>query len=151
MAAPIMRVLAFQPLGAPGLGKGIWAFSDCTHYLIRPCILTICIRSRFHKPFSCETRWVIRVNYSVVRRNIMMEKKIDFWRPGSRGCQNFKLPHEESRQSFYCSLCTQKNNHGLNSLNIKNIPFLAINGLRFQPRNISLESISSPRENTIGF
>lgn len=77
MAAPVVRVLAFLPVfqGGPGLGKGILAFSDCTHDFICPSALIICIRSRFHKPFSCETRLVTRVNYSVVRGNIMMEKK----------------------------------------------------------------------------
>lgn len=77
MAAPVIRVLALLPSfqGGPGLGKEILAFSDCTHYLMCPPALIICIRSRFHKPFSCETRLVIRVNYSVVRGNIMIKKK----------------------------------------------------------------------------
>lgn len=37
--------------GGPGLGKGMLAFSDCTHYLTCPSARIICIRSRFHKPF----------------------------------------------------------------------------------------------------
>ena len=103
MAAPVVRGLAFLPLprGGLGLGKGVWAFSLCTQYLPWPSVLILCTlimgtRDRFHKPFSYETRLVIRVNYSVLRGNIMMERKIGFWKPGSRGSQNIKLLHKES-------------------------------------------------------
>lgn len=128
MAAPIIRVLAFLPVfqGGPGLRKGILAFSDCTHDFICPSALIICTRSWFHKPFSCETRLVTRVNYSVVKGNMMMEEKIDFWKPGSRGSQNITLLHEESTQPFDYSLWTQGNYHDLNSLHIKSTLFLAM-------------------------
>ena len=72
----------------------------------------------------------------------MMEKKTNFWKPGSRGPYNFTLLREENAQ---CSLCTQKSNHGWNSPDIKNIPSLALNGLRFQP-HIFLGSILLPEE-----
>lgn len=110
MAAPVIRVPAPHPLsqGGPGPGEGIWAFSDCTHYLIWLSAFIMCIRSRFHKRFSCETRLVMRVNYSVVRGNIMVEEKIDLGKPGSRGSQNIKLFHKESTQPFYHSLCTHR-------------------------------------------
>ena len=71
-----------------------------------------------------------------------MEKKTNFWKPGSRRPYNFRLLCEDSTQ---CSLCTQKSNHDLNSPDIKNIPFLALNGLQFQ-LHIFLGSILLPEE-----
>lgn len=70
MAALVIGVQAFLPLfrgwgGTPGLGKGILAFSGYTHYLMGNSALTLCIRRKFPKAFSYETRSVLRVNYSV--------------------------------------------------------------------------------------
>lgn len=75
--APIMGIWTLLPVsqGGPSLGKRILAFPEWAHYLVCPSSRRAWIRTRFHKPVSCETRLLIRVNYSVLEGNNTMEQK----------------------------------------------------------------------------